>query len=118
RGGLEEHAAQVAAWEADTRRLEEGLERREDAIHEQDALLAGARQQIAAVEATLGAERAQSADLERELSATRKRLAELSTRVGALAEAAAQAAEELASADGESKAQLTEVSRLEQELRS
>src|SRR5438105_5381054 len=36
RGGLEEHAAQVAAWEADTRRLEEGLERREDAIHEQD----------------------------------------------------------------------------------
>src|SRR3954451_5216835 len=64
----------------------------------------------------MGAERAQSADLEQELSATRKGLTELNTRVGTLAEAAAQAAQELAAAEAEGQIQHEGVYQLEQEL--
>src|SRR6202011_5458084 len=95
RAGLEEHAAQAKAWEADTRHLETTLARLEEATHEQEALLANARQQIAGEDATLNREWSLSADLEADLAATRSRLTELKARVGVLGESARQSAGEL-----------------------
>src|SRR5947209_3386595 len=53
KAALEERSAQAAAWEAETARLEAALAGLEKATHEQEALLANARQQIAAEETTL-----------------------------------------------------------------
>src|SRR5262249_16434150 len=52
RAGLEQQAQQAESWETETRRLEESLARLDQAVHEQEALLAGAPQQIAAGETT------------------------------------------------------------------
>src|SRR5438067_11363247 len=62
RSGLEEQSSQTAAWEADTRRLEDQLSRLETATHEQEAALAAARQQIATEENTLSHEWSLSTD--------------------------------------------------------
>src|SRR5262249_47859703 len=56
KAGLSEQAAQVEAWENTNRRLEESLAQLEETAREQEALLAQARQQIAAEETTLGHE--------------------------------------------------------------
>jgi chromosome segregation protein len=116
RAGLEEHAAQVSAWETDSSKLEETLQRLDETIRDQEGQLAHAREQIAASETTLGHERAQSGDLENELSATRRQLSELRARVGTLAEAAGQAAVELGTAEADSQAQQAGVQRLEYDL--
>lgn len=96
RSGLEEQSAQTESWESTSRALEETLRMLDEAVHEQESLLAGVRQRIATAEATLTHEGSLSADLEQELAASRGRLAGLSGRVAALADAARQAAEELA----------------------
>src|SRR5262245_16006860 len=64
RVGLAEHLSRAEAWERETARLEAALRASEDAAHEQESLLAAARQQIAAEETTLGHEWALTADLE------------------------------------------------------
>jgi chromosome segregation protein len=116
KAGLEEQTAQAEAWEAEARRLEEALARLEEAVHEQETLLAGARQQIAAEETTLGHEWSLSAELEADLAATRKRMMELNTRVAALAEAAALASRELSEAEAQGDAQRRQVQTLDEEL--
>jgi chromosome segregation protein len=118
RSGLHERAAQAEAWEADTRRLEETLARLEEEVHQQEALLANARQQIAAAETTLGHEGSLSAELETDLAATRAKMTELNGRVGTLAEAAAQASGELQAAETRSHEQRQGVRALEGELQA
>jgi chromosome segregation protein len=102
---LEVQGEQAAAWEAETRRLEEALARLEEATHEQESLLAAARQQIATEENTLGHERSLSAGLETDLAQTRARITELSGRVAALAEAAREATGEVDEAERQAHAQ-------------
>src|SRR5438105_23380 len=84
RAGLEEKLAQTAAWEADTRRLEDELARLDEAAHQQEAALAAARQQIATEENTLSHEWSLATDLESDLARTRGRMTELNARVTAL----------------------------------
>src|SRR6516165_5608376 len=94
--GLEERAQQAGAWESDTQRLEASLATLDENLHQQEAALAGARQQIAAEETTQGHEWSLTAELETDLTATRARRTELHARVIALADAATRAAAELA----------------------
>lgn len=95
RSGLEEQSAQTQSWETSSRALDETLRTLDEVVHEQEALLAGARQRIATAESTLTHEGSLSADLEEELTASRGRLAGLSSRVASLAEAVRRATEEL-----------------------
>jgi chromosome segregation protein len=118
RSALGERAAQAEAWEAEVRRLEESLAALEQSAHEQEGLLAAARQQIAAEETTLGHEASLSADLEAELSGTRKRIAELATRLAALGEATAAAATELGGVEAQGQGRRDKVRGLEEELRA
>ncbi len=92
---LAQQADQAETSEAEARQLEERLAELEDSAHQQELLLARARQQIAAEETTLAHEWSLSADLETELGRTRLRMTELNTRVAALAKSAAAAAAEL-----------------------
>src|SRR6516165_11758363 len=62
--GLEERAQQAGAWEGDTQRLEASLATLDVNLHQQEAALAGARQQIAAEETTQGHEWSLTAELE------------------------------------------------------
>src|SRR5438105_1161054 len=82
KAALEERAAQAAAWEADTQRLEAALARLDDGLREQEGLLAGARQQIKAEETTLGHEWALSTDLEAELQELTEADAQVQGRLG------------------------------------
>jgi chromosome segregation protein len=116
KAGLEQRAAQVEAWERDARRLEETLGRLEETVREQEALLANARQQIAAEETTLGHEWSLAADLENDLRTTRAQMSELNARVAALAESAARAADELAGGETQGNEQRRLVLTLETEL--
>ncbi|HEV3204719.1 MAG TPA: chromosome segregation protein SMC [Gemmataceae bacterium] len=95
KAGLKERADQADSWEAEYARLEERLTGLDETVREQEGLLAGARQQIAAEETTLGHEWSLSAELETDLAETRSRMTELNTRVSDLATTAALAAEEL-----------------------
>jgi chromosome segregation protein len=95
RVNLEQQAQQAEAWEAETQRLEAALAELDRMVHEQETLLAGARQQIAAEESTLAHEWTLSSDLETDLRQTRSRLSELAFRVAALTASTAQAAAEL-----------------------
>src|SRR5262249_50227595 len=88
RAGLEQQTAQTEEWETNARRLDEAPGARDKAVHEQESRLSGARQRIAAAEATLTHEGSSSAELEQELAAARGRLLGSSGRVSALAEAA------------------------------
>jgi chromosome segregation protein len=102
---LEVQGEQAAAWESQTRQLEEALARLEETTHEQESLLAAARQQIATEENTLGHERSLSAGLESDLAEARGRLMEQSARVTALGEAAREAAAEVEDAERQARAQ-------------
>src|SRR5215469_12498777 len=90
---LAEQTAQAEGWERELQELEGGLGRLDAEVHDQEAELAGARQLIAAGEATLGHERGVADDVEANLVQTRQALAELTSRVASLAEAAARAGE-------------------------
>src|SRR5438105_4071509 len=78
---------------------EEPLAALDAPMREQEALLAGAREQIAAAETTRNHEASLSTDLEADLARTRVRMTELNARVAALAAAAALAAGELHGAE-------------------
>ncbi len=116
RVGLDEQSARAAAWEQETAQLEAALRTTEEAAHQQESILANARQQIASEEITQGHEAALTADLEAELGGTRLRLAELDSRVAALAEIAAQTANELQGAEARSEEQRRGVRAIEDEL--
>ena len=116
RTGLDEQSAQVTAWEAEARRLEQELERLDAAVHQQEGASAAARQQIAAEESTLARESNVSTDLETDVAGIRRRLTELNTRVAALSEAASSAAQELASVEEQCLEQRRGVHAREDEL--
>jgi chromosome segregation protein len=118
KAGLEERASQVEAAETEARRLEEMLGQREEAAREQEALLANARQQIAAEEATLGHERSLAEELENDLRTTRTQMTELNARVTALAESATRAADELGGVESQGNDQRCQVFALENELQA
>ena len=113
---LADGSAQVEASEAEVRRLEESLARLEEVAHEQEGLLAHARQQIAAAETTQNHEWSLAAELDTDLAATRVRMTELNARVGALTEAAARAAEELHGVQGQASERRHSAQLLESEL--
>jgi chromosome segregation protein len=116
KGELEKQALQLQAWEAESAELDENLGRLDEAVHEQETLLANARQQIATEETTLGHEWSLSTDLETELASTRVRLTELNARVATLAETAAKAAEELSGVELQGQEQSHHVEALEHDL--
>jgi chromosome segregation protein len=116
RAGLEEQAKQAEAWEADVRRLEEILTRLEEAGHTQEMALAQARQQITAEETTSAHEWSLSADLDKNLVQMRAQLNELNDRLAVLAQAAAQAAQELGGAEAQCQTQAQNVHILEQQM--
>jgi chromosome segregation protein len=118
RAGLAEQAAQAANWENEARRLEEALTTLDGSVHEQEGLLARARQQIAAEETTRTHESALSTDLETDLARMRVRMTELNARVAALAGAAAQAAEELHRVETQCQEQRQGARILEEELQA
>jgi chromosome segregation protein len=115
---LGERAAQAAAWEADMQRLETALSSIDDRLREQEAALAGAREQIKAEETTLGHEWSLAADQETELARTRARLIELSTRVTSLSEAVTKARDELRDAEAQGEVKRQAARTLEQELQT
>jgi chromosome segregation protein len=116
RAGLEEQARQAAAWETETRRLEEALARLDETIRHDEGLLAQARQQIAAEEATLAHEWPLAAELETDLARLRAGLTALVIRVTVLADSAAAVAAEVNGVDGQCQQQRGVVTALDQEL--
>jgi chromosome segregation protein len=116
RAELDERAAQTAAWETDTRKLEEAITRLDEAIHEEEGRLAQSRQQIATARTTLEHEGNLSAQLEAEVAATRGRMTELGGKVAALADEAARAAAELQVAESQGEQQRAGVQALDTEL--
>jgi chromosome segregation protein len=116
RTGLQERSDQADAWEADTRRLEESLGQLEEKVRQHEAILANARQQIAAEETTLGHEWSLTGDLETDLASTRARLTELNARVTSLFRAAGGALEELESAEVQGQKQRSIVKALDEQL--
>jgi chromosome segregation protein len=118
RSALRAQAEQATGWEADMQRLEAALAQLDERLHEQEGLLASARQQISAEETTLSHEGSLSAELEAELARTRTRLAELDGRVAALAEAAGRARDELHGVEAQGEAQREAARTLEEALQA
>ncbi len=118
RGRLAERSTVARAGEAEMRRLDEALARLDEAVHEQEARQAHARQQIAAEETTLAREQNLSADLEQDLAQSRGRLTELTARVAELTDAAAIAASACAGVETESQEQRQRVLALEDDLQA
>jgi chromosome segregation protein len=116
RAGLEEQIVRADAWERELQRLEEELARLDTAAREQEAALAGARQQITAEETAAAHEWTAVADLEADLGQTRSQLAELNRRVAALAASVATAAQEWRDAEAQCGAQRQAVQVAEEEL--
>jgi chromosome segregation protein len=118
RAELSEQMTQADAWESELRRLEEELARLDGSIREQATELAGAREQIAAHEATLAHEWTLADDIEAELVRARQRRAELSRHVAVLAEAAGRVEEELRQVEATCEAQRQDVQEREEQLRA
>jgi chromosome segregation protein len=116
RAVLAEEAARADAWERDLARLEQELAGLDAAVHAQEAELAGARQQIAAEEATQAREWAVADDVEGELAQARQRLAGLTEHLASLAGAADRAAAEARAAEAQCATQRSAVESLEGEL--
>src|SRR5262245_61560826 len=91
RSDLQQEMAEAEGWKRELDRLLQELAGLDGAVHEQESLLAGARQRIATDTATLGHETEQSAKDEADLASARDQLAGLVARVGALAAEAAEA---------------------------
>jgi chromosome segregation protein len=102
---LEEQVAQADLRERRLLEIEAELGRVEAAVHEQEARLGAARQQIATEDTTLAHGWDLAADLEMELAQTRLRLAELGQHVAALAEAEARISTELHEVEAQCQAQ-------------
>jgi chromosome segregation protein len=118
RAVLVEQTAQAEAWERELQEQEAALGRLDAGVHDQEAGLAGARQQIAAGGATLNHEWGVAADVEANLAQTRQALADLTGRVAALAAAAARAGAELGQVEGQGAQRRQAVEALEAQLRA
>jgi chromosome segregation protein len=84
RAGMNERAAQVAAWESQSMELEDKITRLDESLREQEQLLSTARQEILAHESTQKHERSLAAEHEAELQTVRIRATEMSRRLSAL----------------------------------
>jgi chromosome segregation protein len=113
RAELARQSEQAEGWERDGRQLEETLQKLDEAVHEQETLLAAARQQIAGGESTLSHEAALAGDLETDLDRLRGRLSELAAHVATLTNAVASAAVNLQSVEAEAQGQREQVGALE-----
>ncbi|MBY0523572.1 MAG: chromosome segregation protein SMC [Gemmataceae bacterium] len=113
RADLTARTSEAQSGDTEMRRLDEALARLDEAVHEQEAKLAHARQQIAAEETTLTHERGLSADLEANLTRNRARLTELNAHLAGLAEAAAAAASDCAAVESQSQEHWQRVRGLE-----
>ena len=118
RSELAEQTAQADAWDEQLRRLEEALSRLDSSIREQAAELAGAREQIAAHEATLGHEWALAEDIDKELTRARQRRAELSQHVALLTEASGRVGAERQQVEAACQEQRRQVREREEQLRA
>jgi chromosome segregation protein len=118
RAGLAERAARAEASEADIRRLEEELARLDEAVHEQEARLARARQAIAGEQSTLEHERGLTLKLEDDLAKTHGRLTGLNARVADLAGQAEQSAQECHAGEALCREQREAVAALEAQLQA
>jgi chromosome segregation protein len=116
RAELAEQAARAESGERELARLEGELGRLDGAAREEESVLGGAREQIAAEEATLARETALVAEVEEELARVRQRLAGLERHVGSLAEAAARAEADWRQACGRCEEHRLQVQALEQDL--
>jgi chromosome segregation protein len=117
RAALAEQSARVEEWERETRRIEDELARLDAAIHECEAELGSARQQIATEETTQAHEWALEEEVEKELAQTRLRLAGLEQHVATLAAAAARADAEWRQVESQCAGQREQVQALEERLR-
>jgi chromosome segregation protein len=95
RADLEQQTRQAEAWEAESRRLEEALNRLDTEVHDQEIGLSQTREQIASEQTTSDHESDLSLKLESDLARLRDRAVDLATRVRVLADGVAQAALEL-----------------------
>ncbi|HYV39726.1 MAG TPA: chromosome segregation protein SMC, partial [Gemmataceae bacterium] len=111
---LAEHAAKASGWEAEMQRLETLLTKADDTLHEQEAQLSHAREQIKAGETTLNHEWSLSESQDTELMRTRCRTVELAARVGQLGMAADKARTELKQAEEQAGRQRELVAGLEE----
>lgn len=116
RGQLTEQGSQVAVWEAEQRWLETSLAQLDDAVHQQEAQLAEARQHIKAQETTLGHEYALSAELEQEQSRLRRQVNELSRHLAQLMQSLQLAAQDYQQAQTQAQQQRQMVQALEEGL--
>ncbi|GIW82819.1 MAG: chromosome partition protein Smc [Gemmatales bacterium] len=95
RAELNDRSLQAQNWESESRRLDESLLEIEQLAHEQESLLAGARERIASEETTWTHEWGLSSKLEADMMRMRRHLTDLSTRVASLAESARHSQQEL-----------------------
>ena len=115
RAGLREEMAEAENWERHLHELEQSVQRLDEAVRTQEALLHNAENRIASDRATLTHETEQSARLEDDIARTRRQLAELTLRVTALASDAAQAVRELAEAEARAAEAEAGVRRMEED---
>ncbi len=118
RAALGEQTSQADARERDLERLEGELAQLDNAVREQEAELAGARQQIAAEEAAMAHGWSLAGEIESDLSQSRERLIDLTGHVGALGRDCTAARAELGEVDGQCASQREEVAALEEQLRT
>ena len=98
--------------------LEETLSRLDDAIHQQEGLLADARQQIASEQATFDNECSLSSKLATTLKQAQARLSVLNAKVAALATAAGQATVEMQGVESYCQDQRQRVQALQGQLQA
>jgi chromosome segregation protein len=103
RTGMNERAAQVAAWESQSMELEDKITRLDEALREQEQLLSTARQEILAHEATQKHERSLAAEHEAELQTVRTKATELRRRVSELAGSLEDAGREVGGVEAETR---------------
>ncbi|MFN4258953.1 MAG: chromosome segregation protein SMC [Gemmataceae bacterium] len=115
---LHDQAAQVETWEADIRELEETITELDATLHDQEAYVAQARQQIVTSETTLSHERPVVEELSGDAARTNARLRELHVRLDHLQAAAGQSADELAEVERDCQERQHDVQALETDLRA
>jgi chromosome segregation protein len=115
RSGMDERAAQVAAWESQTMELEEKIARLDEAHREQEALLSSARQEIHAHETTQRHERALADEHSGGLLQVRTQICDLRRRLSDTSAALDRETRELGEAESQTQERRQIVRTLESE---
>jgi chromosome segregation protein len=118
RAGMNERAAQVAAWESQTLELEEKIARLDECLHEHEARLSAARQEIHSQETTQRHERALADEHGAELLKVRAKLNELGRHVAELADSLDSAGRDLCVTEAEAQQRRQTVRALEEQARA